>query len=178
MPIESSAPVFGMRRPAVLAALLLIMAPAAQAAELAGPAGAPPGLTQVQWRPGYDQDRRFDPNDRYGRRYEDNRRSDEYRRRDDEREYGGDRDYRRDRRYGNDQRRPDRRSGPAHGGTYQASCDSAQQQGNTLVAVCRDGHGGRVQSQLDLQRCGNSDIANVNGYLRCGNVQGTGGRVR
>ena len=178
MPIESDAHFGRLRRPAVLAALLLIMAPVAQAAVLAGPTQESSAPTQVQWRPGYDQDRRFDPNDRYDRRYEDNRRSEEYRRRDDERQYGRDRDYRRDGRYGDDQRRPDRRSGPARGGSYQASCDSAQQQGNTLVAVCRDGRGGRVQSQLDLQRCGNSDIANINGYLRCGNVQGTGGRVR
>lgn len=123
---------------------------------------------------------------------QDDGRRDEYRRDEDRRD--GDRrdEYRRDedRRdgYGQDRygRRPDERQdrggggyggGAGRGGSYQQSCGEARQDGSTLTAICGDGRGGRVQSSIDVNRCGRSDIGNNGGVLQCGNVRGAGRRV-
>jgi hypothetical protein len=54
------------------------------------------------------------------------------------------------------------------GGSYQQSCTNASMRGGTLSADCRNNGGALVGSSLNVSRCGsNSDIANVNGQLRC-----------
>ena len=149
---------------AALAVTAFLLGSAAQAAEtgtrstggvlLAQYGGPPPGYGQ-----GYDNRGGYD-----GRRGDDRRGYDDRRGNDDRRGSGG------DSRYG-------AQSGYGPGGSYQGSCSEIRQEGGTLVAVCRDGRGGRVQTSIDTNRCGRSDIANVGGYLRCGNVQGNGRRV-
>ena len=118
-----------------------------------------------------DGDRRYDDRrDGYGR--------DGYGREGDRRDgYGRDRyDQRPD-------ERPDRYGrgyaggGGGRGGSYQRSCGEARQDGSTLTAICGDGRGGRVQSSIDLNRCGRSDVANNAGFLQCGNIRANGRRV-
>ena len=134
----------------------------------AGAAGGMPGqdgsTMQAQYRQDgygrYQQDpyaqdpRRYEEQgDRYGRGYEDQR--------------GG---------YGQDRgRRYEERGG--RGGSYQQSCGNVQQSGSTLSAVCRDGRGRQVETAIDVNRCGRSDIANNQGVLQCGNVRGNGRRI-
>lgn len=90
--------------------------------------------------------------------------------------------YRRER-YGPGQRgyddRQDRygQQGGGRGGSYQRSCGDIQQEGSILSAVCGDGRGGRVESSLDVNRCGRSDISNNGGYLQCRNIRARGRRV-
>ena len=67
--------------------------------------------------------------------------------------------------------------GGGRGGSYQQSCGEARQDGSTLTAICGDGRGGRVQSSIDLNRCGRSDVANNAGFLQCGNIRANGRRV-
>lgn len=104
---------------------------------------------------------------------------------DRDRGYGRERHERdRDDRYGREQYEPRRqesygRGGGGVGGSFQRSCSDIRQSGSTLFAVCSDGRGNRYQSNIDVNRCGGQDIANVSGFLRCGNVQGNGmGRAR
>jgi CVNH domain len=86
-------------------------------------------------------------------------------------------------RYGQDRRRQyyrdDRYSqgGSGRGGSYQRSCSDIRQNGSTLSAVCGDGRGRRVESSIDVNRCGRSDIGNSRGILQCGNIRGSGRQV-
>jgi len=148
---------------------------------LAAWAAAAPGASAQFYRPdeapryegrGYDEPRYGDP--RYGR--------EGYGREG----YGRD-GYGRDRYDQRPDERPDRYGrgyggggygGGGRGGSYQQSCGEARQDGSTLTAVCRDGRGGQVQSSLDLNRCGRSDVANNAGFLQCGNVRARGQRVQ
>lgn len=143
---------------ALAGTVLALGVPAAHAAG-AGPSGADVLTVQYNRQDPYGGNRYGrdrEEQDRYGRdRYEQDR-------------------YRQDR---YEPRRQEQFSG-ARGGSYQRSCGDVRQSGSTLSAVCGDGRGGRVESSIDLNRCGGSDIANIGGYLRCGNVQGSGGRVR
>ncbi|MGI4946366.1 MAG: CVNH domain-containing protein [Janthinobacterium lividum] len=82
-----------------------------------------------------------------------------------------------------DQRRPDDRGdrygqgGGGRGGSYQQSCGEIRQNGSTLSAVCSDGRGRRVESSIDVNRCGRGDIGNSRGFLQCGNIRGNGRQV-
>ncbi|MBV8689673.1 MAG: CVNH domain-containing protein [Candidatus Eremiobacteraeota bacterium] len=52
-------------------------------------------------------------------------------------------------------------------GSYQQSCSNARLRGNTLTATCVDSYGTQVRSSINVSRCTNRDIANVNGRLSC-----------
>ena len=52
-------------------------------------------------------------------------------------------------------------------GSYQNSCTNASMNGSTLRADCRANSGAFVSSRLNVRRCVNADIANLNGRLRC-----------
>lgn len=107
-------------------------------------------------RDGYDRDRRG-----YGRGGNE---------RDPRQGYGQD-----DRRYGGQpERAPE---GAGRGGSYQQSCTNVRQQGSTLSAVCDNGRGRAVETSIDVNRCGRTDIGNNRGVLQCGNVRGSGREV-
>lgn len=55
------------------------------------------------------------------------------------------------------------------GGSYQQSCVNARMSGPVLSASCSAPNGRYVRSSLDIRRCQQhaTDIANLNGYLRC-----------
>ena len=159
---------------ALAAALLVLTGPLAAAAGM--PPHAGPAL-QVQFR-----------QDGYG---QDPYRQDQYRQeqyRQGPRGYDDPRDgYAPDRRgyddqdrYGQGRRRQDDRAdrygqqGGGRGGSYQQSCTDIRQDGSVLSAVCGDGRGRRVESSIDVNRCGRGDIGNNRGYLQCGNVRGNG----
>ena len=80
-----------------------------------------------------------------------------------------------------DQRRPDDRGygqgGGGRAGSYQQSCGEIRQNGSTLSAVCGDGRGRRVESSIDINRCGRGNIGNNRGFLQCGNIRGSGRQV-
>jgi hypothetical protein len=86
-------------------------------------------------------------------------------------------------RNGQDRRRQDDRGdrygqgGGGRGGSYQQSCSDIRQNGSTLSAVCSDGRGRRVESSIDVNRCGRGDIGNSRGFLQCGNIRGNGRQV-
>ena len=122
------------------------------------------GYGQDQYRqppPGYDDQR--NGQDRYGQRQRGNNdqqdRSGQDRRRQDDQ---GDR-------YG--------QGSGGRAGSYQQSCSDIRQNGSTLSAVCGDGRGRRVESSIDVNRCGRGDIGNSRGYLQCGNIRGNGRQV-
>ena len=52
-------------------------------------------------------------------------------------------------------------------GSYQQSCTNARVRSDRLYATCTDANGQQVASSIDLARCTNRDIANVNGRLSC-----------
>ena len=155
----------GAMRRLVLASAALVMGGSA-----AGAAGWAPGqggpAVQVQYRQdGYGRYQQ-DPNAQDPRRYEDQ--GDRYGRGNEDPRGG----------YGQDRgRRYEDRGGGGRGGSYQQSCGNVQQDGSTLSAVCRDGRGRQVETSIDLNRCGRSDIANNQGILQCGNVRGNGRRI-
>ena len=158
--------------PALASALLVISSSLASAAGGIPPQAGP--ALQVQYRPdgygqnpyrqpppGYDDQR--DGQDRYGQ---------------GQRGYNDQPD-----RYGQDRRRPDDRGdrygqgGGGRGGSYQQSCSDIRQNGSTLSAVCGDGRGRRMESSIDVNRCGRGDIGNSRGVLQCGNIRGNGRQV-
>lgn len=98
-------------------------------------------------------------------RYRDDRARDERYRDDRGREERG----REDRRYNE--------RGGGRGGSYQQSCSNAQQSGSVLTAICNDGRGRKVQTSIDVEACGRSDIGNIQGTLQCGSVRGSSRRV-
>lgn len=148
-----------------LTGALLAAGAGLRAAEAAGTRDArvvPIQYYQQPYGGGYDRDR-----DRYGRDRYDRDRSEGDR-------YGRDRyEPRREESYGRGG------GGRGVGGSFQQTCTDVRQSGSTLTAVCGDGRGNQYRSAIDVNRCGGQDIANVAGFLRCGNVQGNGmGRVR
>lgn len=161
---------------ALASALLLTSGPLASAAGRAPPQTVsalqaqyrPDGYAQDPYRqppPGYDDQR--NGQDRYGqgqRGYNDQQNRD-----------GQDR-------YGQDRRRQDDQGGRygqggGRAGSYQQSCSDIRQDGSTLSAVCSDGRGRRVESSIDVNRCGRGDIGNSRGFLQCGNIRGNGRQV-
>ena len=136
--------------------------------------GAPPqavSVQQVQYRPdGYAPDPYRQPPPGY-----DDPRNGQDQYRQPPRGYNDQQD-----RYGQDRRRQDDQGGRygqgggGRGGTYQQSCSDIRQNGSTLSAVCGDGRGRRVESSIDVNRCGRGDIGNSRGYLQCGNIRGNG----
>ena len=87
----------------------------------------------------------------------------------------------RDNQYREDRGREDRRRyderGGGRGGSYQRTCSDAQQSGSILTAVCGDGRGRQVETSIDVNLCGRSDIANNGGILQCRGVRGRGRRM-
>jgi len=153
----------------------------ASGSSLAGAAGLTPSQAQPALRVQY----REAPQDQYGRYRQDQYGSGQRRYDDQQEQYGSDR-----RRYDDqqDQYGPGRRGrddrqdrygqqGGGRGGSYQQSCTDIRQEGSTLLAVCGDGRGNRVESSIDVNRCGRSDIGNNRGYLQCGNIRANGRRV-
>lgn len=57
-------------------------------------------------------------------------------------------------------------------GSYAATCSGSYVNQGRLYADCRDERGRLRGTSIDLQRCGNYDVANDNGRLVCGNVRG------
>lgn len=57
-------------------------------------------------------------------------------------------------------------------GSYAATCSGSYVNQGRLYADCRDERGRLRGTSIDLQRCGNFDVANDNGRLVCGNVRG------
>jgi hypothetical protein len=62
----------------------------------------------------------------------------------------------------------------APGGTYQQSCVNVRVYGGTLQASCTAPSGQYITSSINIGACGGGDIANNNGYLRCGGGGGGG----
>ncbi|WP_292050978.1 MULTISPECIES: beta/gamma crystallin-related protein [unclassified Brevundimonas] len=58
-------------------------------------------------------------------------------------------------------------------GSYVRSCEGIRVSQGILTAQCRDERGELRRSTLNIERCGNYDIANSNGLLVCGNNRGT-----
>ena len=160
-----------------LASALLVTSGSLASAALAMPPQSP--ALQVQFRQdGYAQDPYRQPppgydDPRYGQ--------DQYRQpprgyNDQQDRYGQDR-------YGQDRRRQDDQGdrygqgGGGRGGSYQQSCSDIRQNGSTLSAVCLDGKGRRMESSIDVNRCGRADIGNSRGFLTCGNIRGNGRQV-
>lgn len=141
---------------------------------LSGSFAGAAGLMLPQARPALPVQYRQEPYQQY---QQDQYQQDQYR----QDQYRQDQ-YRQDQ-YGSGQRgyddRQDRygQQGGGRGGSYQRSCGDIQQQGSVLSAVCGDGRGGRVESSIDLNRCGRSDISNNGGYLQCRNIRARGRRV-
>ncbi len=52
-------------------------------------------------------------------------------------------------------------------GSYQQSCSNISMHGSTLSASCTAASGGRVNSSLNVNRCGGANVINSNGYLQC-----------
>ena len=75
-----------------------------------------------------------------------------------------------------DRQRYDERGG-GRGGSYQRTCSDAQQSGSILTAVCGDGRGRQVETSIDVNLCGRSDIANSRGVLQCRGIRGSGRRM-
>ena len=152
-------------------------------------AGAP-GLTPSQAQPALPVQYLEAPQDQYGRYRQDQYGSGQRRYDDQQEQYGSDRrryddqqdQYRQDQ-YRQGQRGRDNRQdrygqqGGGRGGSYQQSCGDIRQEGSTLSAVCGDGRGNRVESSINVNRCGRSDIGNNRGYLQCGNIRANGHRV-
>jgi hypothetical protein len=66
-------------------------------------------------------------------------------------------------------------SGPervAPRGSFAQSCSGAYTNQGRLYADCRDERGRVRGTSIELNRCSDSDIANINGLLVCGNVRG------
>jgi len=57
--------------------------------------------------------------------------------------------------------------GAGPGGSYQSSCTNVQMRGSVLTATCTAPNGTNITSTINVSNC-NVDIANRNGYLRCG----------
>ena len=158
-------------RYALASALLLTSTSLASAAGEAPPQTAP--MLQAQYRPdGYGQGPYRQPPPGY-----DDQRNGQDRYGQGQRSYNDQQD-----RYGQDRRRPDDRGdrngqGGGRPGSYQQSCSDIRQNGSTLSAVCGDGRGRRVESSIDVNRCGRGDIGNSRGYLQCGNIRGNGRQV-
>ena len=53
-------------------------------------------------------------------------------------------------------------------GSYQSSCTNVVMRGSQLTGTCSAPNGANITSTLDISQCGGADIANRNGYLRCG----------
>ncbi|AEQ32532.1 cyanovirin-N domain protein [Megavirus courdo11] len=53
-------------------------------------------------------------------------------------------------------------------GPYQSTCTGAAINGTMLSATCDGPNNTKVQTSLDLRNCGQGDIINNNGSLRCG----------
>jgi hypothetical protein len=53
-------------------------------------------------------------------------------------------------------------------GSYQLSCRNITMTGSHLSASCTDPNGNYRFSRINVVRCGNAGIANINGQLRCG----------
>ncbi|HEY0204845.1 MAG TPA: CVNH domain-containing protein [Acetobacteraceae bacterium] len=156
---------------ALASALLVTSGSLASAAGAAAPQASP--VLQVQYRQdGYGQDQYRQPPPGY----DDQRGQDPYRQ--PPRGYGDQQD-----RYGQDRRRQDdqgdrsRQGGDGRAGSYQQSCSGIRQNGSTLTAVCGDGRGRRMETSIDVNRCGRSDIGNSRGFLQCGNIRGSGRQV-
>ena len=64
--------------------------------------------------------------------------------------------------------RPD----PIPSGSYQQSCRGANMNGNMLSAQCTGPTGAPIYSTIDTNGCRGRDIANDQGYLRCGSTGG------
>ena len=58
-------------------------------------------------------------------------------------------------------------------GSYAQSCSGSYVNQGRLYADCRDERGRIRGTSIELNRCTNSDIANINGLLMCGNVRGS-----
>jgi len=159
-------------RHALASALLVMSGSVASAAGAVLPQSRP--ALQVQYRPdgdGRDQYRQPPPG------YDEPRDGqDQYRQ--PPRGYNDQQD-----RYGQDRRRQDDQGGRpgqgggGRGGSYQQSCSDIRQNGSTLSAVCLDGRGRRMESSIDVNRCGRGDIGNSRGFLTCGNIRGNGRQV-
>ncbi len=156
-----------------LASVLLVMGGSLAAAAAGAPPQTPPVL-QIQYRPdGYGQDPYRQPPPGY-----DDQRNGQDRYGQGQRGYNDQQD-----RYGQDPRRQDDRGnrngqgGGGRAGSYQQSCGEIRQNGSTLSAVCGDGRGRRVESSIDVNRCGRGDIGNNRGYLQCGGIRGNGRQV-
>ncbi len=154
---------------ALASALLVTSSSLASAAGVVPPQTMP--ALQVQYRQdGYGQDPYRQPPPNY-----DDQRDGQDRYGQGQRSYNDQQD-----RYGQDRRRPDDRSdhgGGGRPGSYQQSCGEIRQSGSTLSAVCSDGRGRRVESSIDVNRCGRGDVGNSRGYLQCGNIRGNGRQV-
>lgn len=57
-------------------------------------------------------------------------------------------------------------------GSYAQSCSGAYTNQGRLYADCRDERGQIRGTSIELNRCSDADIANVNGLLVCGRVRG------
>ncbi len=161
-----------VRWQALALALLVTSGSLASAAGGAPPQTVP--VLQIQYRQdGYGQDPYRQPPPGY-----DDQRNGQDRYNQGQRGYDDQQD--RDRQ---DQRRPDDRGnryGQGSGGragSYQQSCGEIRQSGSTLSAVCSDGRGRRIESSIDVNRCGRGDIGNSRGFLQCGNIRGNGRQV-
>jgi len=155
-----------------LASALLVMS-----GSLASAAGAVPPQSpalQVQYRQdGYGQDQYRQPPPGY-----DDPRNGQDQYRQPPRGYNDQQDrYRQDRRRQDDQGGRYGQGGGGRGGSYQQSCSDIRQNGSTLSAVCGDGRGRRVESSIDVNRCGRGDIGNNRGFLTCGAIRGNGRQV-
>ncbi len=156
-----------------LASALLVMSGSLASAAGAVPPQSGPAL-QVQYRPdGYRQDQYRQPPPGY-----DDPRDGQDQYRQPPRGYNDQQD-----RNGQDRRRQDDQGGGygqgggGRGGSYQQSCSDIRQNGSTLSAVCLDGKGRRMESSIDVNRCGRADIGNSRGLLTCGNIRGNGRQV-
>lgn len=58
-------------------------------------------------------------------------------------------------------------------GSYAQSCSGSYVNQGRLYADCRDERGRVRGTSIELNRCTNSDVANINGLLMCGNVRGS-----
>ena len=60
----------------------------------------------------------------------------------------------------------------APGGSYRNSCNGAFTNRGRLYANCRDNRGAFRGTSIELNRCSDFEIRNVNGLLVCGPVRG------
>ena len=59
-------------------------------------------------------------------------------------------------------------------GSYTQSCQNIRVHGDRLIAQCQANNGQYVRSSLQLDQCGNGDIANYDGQLVCARRGGYG----